>query len=71
VVYLLGFFLCVIAVFAAAVGTLIGFSNVSTSERVGTQYPPAVVEAMLQRPTENRASLWSYLIQKTHRLRRT
>jgi len=44
VAYLLGFFLCVIAVFAAAVGTLIGFSNVSTSERVGTQYPPAVVE---------------------------
>ena len=43
-VYLLGFFLCVIAVFAAAVGTLIGMSNVSTSERVGTQYPPAVVE---------------------------
>jgi hypothetical protein len=44
VVYLLGFFLCVIAVFAAAVGTLIGFSNVSTSERVGTQYSPAIVE---------------------------
>jgi hypothetical protein len=44
VVYLVGFFLCVIAVFAAAVGTLIGLSNVSTSERVGTQYPPAVVE---------------------------
>jgi hypothetical protein len=44
VVYLLGFFLCTIAVFAAAVGTLIGMSNVSTSERVGTQYPPAVVE---------------------------
>ena len=43
-VYLLGFFLCTIAVFAAAVGTLIGISNVSTSERVGTQYPPAVVE---------------------------
>ena len=43
-VYLLGFFLCTIAVFAAAVGTLIGMSNVSTSERVGTQYPPAVVE---------------------------
>ena len=43
-VYLLGFFLCVIAVFAAAVGTLIGMSNASTSERVGTQYPPAVVE---------------------------
>ena len=42
--YLLGFFLCVIAVFAAAVGTLIGLSNVSTSEKVGTQYPPAVVE---------------------------
>ena len=40
--YLLGFFLCVIAVFAAAVGTLIGFSNVSTSERVGD--PSAVVE---------------------------
>jgi hypothetical protein len=44
VVYLLGFFLCVIAVFAAAVGTLISFSNVSTSERAGTQSPPAVVE---------------------------
>jgi hypothetical protein len=44
VAYLLGFFLCLIAVFAAAVGTLIGMSNVSTSERVGTQYPPAVVE---------------------------
>jgi hypothetical protein len=44
VVYLLGFFLCMIAVFAAAVGTLIGFSNVSTSERVGTQYPAAIVE---------------------------
>jgi hypothetical protein len=44
VLYLLGFFLCTIAVFAAAVGTLIGMSNVSTSERVGTQYPPAVVE---------------------------
>jgi len=44
VVYLLGFFLCTIAVFAAAVGTLIGMSNVSTSERVGTQYLPAVVE---------------------------
>jgi hypothetical protein len=44
VVYLLGFFLCVVAVFAAAVGTLIGMSSVSTSERVGTQYPPAVVE---------------------------
>ena len=43
-VYFLGFFLCMIAVFAAAVGTLIGMSNVSTSERVGTQYPPAVVE---------------------------
>ena len=42
--YLLGFFLCVIAVFAAAVGTLIGMSNVSTPERVGTQYPPAVVD---------------------------
>jgi hypothetical protein len=45
VAYLLGFFLCVIAVFAAAVGTLIGMSNVSTSERVGTQSPPAVVES--------------------------
>jgi hypothetical protein len=44
VAYLLGFFLCVIAVFAAAVGTLIGMSNVSTSERVGTQYPPAAFE---------------------------
>jgi hypothetical protein len=44
VAYLLGFFLCMIAVVAAAVGTLIGMSNVSTSERVGTQYPPAVVE---------------------------
>jgi hypothetical protein len=44
VAYLLGFFVCIIAVFAAAVGTLIGFSNVPTSERVGTQYPPAVVE---------------------------
>jgi|SRR6516165_1030204 len=43
-VYLLGFFLCMIAVFAAAIGTMIGLSNVSTSERVGTQYPPAVVE---------------------------
>jgi hypothetical protein len=44
VVYLLGFFLCVIAVFAAAIGTLIGFSNVSTSEGAGIQSPPAVVE---------------------------
>jgi hypothetical protein len=44
VAYLLGFLLCVIAVFAAAVGTLIGFSKVSTSERVATQYPPAAVE---------------------------
>jgi hypothetical protein len=44
VAYLLGFFLCVIAVFAAAVETLIGMSNVSTSERVGTQSPTAVVE---------------------------
>jgi hypothetical protein len=44
VAYLLGFFLCVVAVFAAAVGTLIGMSNVSTSERVGAQYPPAAVE---------------------------
>jgi hypothetical protein len=44
VAYLLGFFLCMIAVVAAAVGTLIGMSNVSTSERMGTQYPPAVVE---------------------------
>ena len=37
-VYLLGFFLCMIAVFAAAVGTLIGMSNVSTSERVVRTY---------------------------------
>jgi hypothetical protein len=43
VVYLLGFFLCMIAVFAAAVGTWIGMSNVSKSERLGTQYPAAVV----------------------------
>jgi hypothetical protein len=50
VVYLLGFFLCVVAVFAAAVGTLIGMSNVSTSERVGAQYPPAAVERNVTAP---------------------
>jgi hypothetical protein len=50
VAYLLGFFLCMIAVFAAAVGTLIGFSHVSTSERVGTQYLPAVVERNITVP---------------------
>jgi hypothetical protein len=65
VAYLLGFFLCVIAVFVAAVGTLIGLSNVSTSEKVGASYPPAVVDAMLQRLTGNRVSLWLYLKQET------
>jgi hypothetical protein len=40
---LLGFFFGMIAVFAAAVGTMIGLSNFSTSEGVG-HYPRSVVE---------------------------
>jgi hypothetical protein len=40
---LLGFFFGMIAVFAAAVGTMIGLTNFSTSERV-VHYPRSVVE---------------------------
>jgi hypothetical protein len=40
---LLGYFFCMIAVLTAAVGVLLGLSNISTSERV-RHYPRAVVE---------------------------
>jgi len=39
---LLGFFFGMIAVFAAAVGTMIGLTNFSTSERVGHYSRPVV-----------------------------
>jgi len=41
---LLGFFVCMITVLAAAVGAIIGLSNISTSERV-QHYPRPVVES--------------------------
>ena len=40
---LLGYFFCMIAVLTAVVGMMLGFSNISTSERV-RHYPRAVVE---------------------------
>ena len=40
---LLGYFFCMIAVLTAVVGIMLGFSNISTSERV-RHYPRAVVE---------------------------
>jgi hypothetical protein len=43
VLSLLGYFFAMIAVFTAAVGVMLGLSNISTSERV-RHYPRAVVE---------------------------
>jgi hypothetical protein len=40
---LLGYFFCMIAVLTAAVGVMLGLSNISTSERT-RHYPRAVVE---------------------------
>jgi hypothetical protein len=40
---LLGYFFCMIAVLTAAAGVMLGFSNISTSERVH-HYPRPVVE---------------------------
>jgi hypothetical protein len=40
---LLGYFFCMIAVLTAAVGVMLGLSNISTSERA-RHYPRAVVE---------------------------